>query len=153
MTANGTQTLSYLGTHLRAERRFGGDVRAITPFVDLGLTHVNVGSLFESGAAQLNERVAAYHGVFPTVTSGVRLENSKRFGATMVRGALDFSITQPRQCGYVHDGEPAGAPAGVAPFIVSNTLDRTRFGIAPSLQLTRDNKTSVRIGALYNFSS
>jgi hypothetical protein len=152
-TASGSQAISYIGTHLRAEKRFGGTLRAVTPFLDAGLTHVNVGSLFENGAGTLNENVAAYHAMYPTISSGVRLEDSGRFHGSMLHGTLDFSVTQ-----FV--GSPqsattatlAGAPSGVAPFQVTNTLDRTLFGIAPALDIARGSKTNIRIGASYNFS-
>jgi hypothetical protein len=47
----------------------------------------------------------------------------------------------------------AGAPAGVAPFVLSNTMDRTYFGLTPSLEITNNDKFGVRISGTYNFSA
>ena len=152
-TASGTQAISYIGAHLRAEKRFGTTLRAVTPFVDAGMTHVNVGALFESGAGLMNENVNAYRAVYPTITSGVRLEDSKRFRGSMLHGSLSLSLTQlvgnPQA---MTTATLQGAPAGVAPFAVTNLIDRTQFGVAPALDIVRGNKANIRIGASYNFS-
>ena len=151
--ASGSQAISYIGAHLRAEKRFGGNLRAVTPFFDAGLTRVNVGALFESGAGTMNENVAPYHAMYPTISSGVRLEDSKLFHGSMLHGTLDLSLTQlvgnPQT---MTTATLQSAPEGVAPFAVTNTLDRTQFNVGPALDITRGTKTNIRIGASYSFS-
>ncbi|HET7814145.1 MAG TPA: autotransporter outer membrane beta-barrel domain-containing protein [Candidatus Baltobacteraceae bacterium] len=152
-TATASQPVSYIGAHLRAERRFGGQLKAVTPFLEAGATSVNAGAIFEHGAGNFNEHVLGYHAIYPTIGAGVRLEDSKRFGSTTLHGALDFAVTQ--LVGNPQTSTSAtlqGARAGIAPFGVSNTLDRTFLRIGPSLELTRRNNASVRIGASYNVS-
>jgi hypothetical protein len=152
-TASGSQAISYIGTHLRAEKRFGGNLRAVTPFFDAGLTRVNVGALFESGAGTMNENVAPYHAMYPTISSGVRLEDSKLFHGSMLHGTLDLSLTQlvgnPQT---MTTATLQSAPAGIAPFAVTNRLDRTQFNVGPAIDITRGTKTNIRIGASYSFS-
>ena len=71
----------------------------------------------------------------------------------MLHGTLDLSLMQI--VGNPQASTTAvleGAPAGVAPFAVSSTLDRTQFGIGPALEISHGDKTNVRIGATYTFS-
>ncbi len=44
-------------------------------------------------------------------------------------------------------GTLAGAPAGTAPFVLSNKLDPTIFKIAPSLTIAQKNQLDLRVGA------
>ncbi|HEX8806863.1 MAG TPA: autotransporter outer membrane beta-barrel domain-containing protein, partial [Candidatus Aquilonibacter sp.] len=152
--ASGTQELSFIGTHLRADRNFGNSIDSVTPYVDFGLTQVNVGTLGESGAGVFDENVAAHHDVLPTVAVGARFERLFHRKNTQIRFALDASATQLLgNAQSLTTATLAGAPAGVAPFVLSNTMDRTYFGLAPSLEITRGDKLGVRISGSYNFSS
>jgi hypothetical protein len=152
--ATGTQELSFIGTHLRADRYFGTSVSSVTPYVDLGLTQVNVGGLDESGAGVFDENVAAHHDVLPTVAVGAQFEKLFHRKATQFRLALNASATQLLgNAQSLTTATLAGAPAGVAPFVLSNTMDRTYFGLTPSLEITNNDKFGVRISGTYNFSA
>jgi hypothetical protein len=50
-------------------------------------------------------------------------------------------------------GTFAGAAPSVAPFVLTNKLDRTQLNIAPSLTVSRPNSLDVRLGAGYAVSS
>ena len=152
--ATGTQELSFIGTHLRADRYFGNSINSVTPYLDLGLTQVNVGELDESGAGIFDENVAAHHDVLPTVAFGARFEKQFHRKATQFRLALDASATQLLgNAQSLTTATLAGAPAGVTPFVLTNTMDRTYFGLTPSLEITHNDKLGVRISGSYNFSA
>jgi hypothetical protein len=74
-------------------------------------------------------------------------------GTATLRGTLDMSVTQ--LLGNQRMFAPVtleGAPANVAPFVVTNLLDRTHFNVVPSLELSRTNKLDIRVSAGYDFS-
>ena len=152
--AGGNQSIASLGAHLRAEHRYGTTTNAATPFVDFGATTIHMGALDESGAGPFDERVAAHAQTFPTLGSGILLETAGRAGNTSLRALLSLSVTQLLgDARMIAPTTLEGAPSGVAPFLVTNALDRTRFNVSPSLALSRKNELGVRLGASYDFSS
>ena len=137
-----------------AQEVFGSLQGGITPYVDLGLTSVNVGALDESGAGAFDENVAAHRELFPTIASGLRYERIVRRGANAFHFTLDASVTQLLgNAQATTTAALAGAPAGVAPFTLSNAMDHTYFGLAPSLEVTHNDRFGIRLSATDNFSA
>jgi hypothetical protein len=50
-------------------------------------------------------------------------------------------------------GSFAGAPAGIAPFTLTNRVDRTFLKLTPSLTVSHANSLDVRVGASYAVSA
>lgn len=152
-TAHGNQHTSYVGAHLRAERAIERGATTLTPFVDVGATRVNAGALDETGAGALDVRVGAHSETFATMQTGVSLATVRHAGSTTLRPALELSVTE--LVGNARSATSAaldGAPTGVAPFVLTNTLDRTRFNLGPSLSISQKNKLDVKVGGAYQFS-
>ncbi len=102
----------------------------------------------------LDAHVAAHGQTFTTLTSGVSLQTIAHSGSTTLRPSLDLSVR--RLLGNPQSSTSAtleGAPANVAPFAVSDLVDRTVVDIAPSVQITSKNKLDLKIGAEYGFSA
>ena len=153
-TATGNQRTTYVGAHLRAERAIDLGSTSITPYVDLGATHVGTSALDDSGAGALDVHVAPHAELYTTAQTGVSLSMVKQWASTTLRPAIDLSATE--LIGNAQSGTTAsldGSPAGVAPFALSNNLDRTRFNIGPSISISRGNKLDVKIGGTYDVSA
>jgi hypothetical protein len=153
-SARGNLRSTFVAAHLRAERSIEHGTTTLRPFVDVGATRIGTGALDETGAGVLDTHVAAHGQTFTTLASGVALETVKHLGTTTLRPSLDLSVR--RLLGNAQSSTSAtleGAPASVAPFAVSNLIDRTVMDVAPSLQITSKNKLDLRVGADYGFSS
>jgi hypothetical protein len=153
-SAHGNLRSTFAAAHLRAERNIEHGTTTVRPFVDVGATRVGASALDETGAGVLDAHVAAHGQTFTTLASGVSLETVKHTGSTTLRPALDLSVR--RLLGNPQSSTSAtleGAPTTVAPFAVSNLIDRTVMDVAPSLQITSKNKLDLKIGADYGFSS
>lgn len=153
-SARGNLRSSFVAAHLRAERSIEHGTTTVRPFVDVGATRVGAGALDETGAGVLDAHVAAHGQTFTTLSSGVSLQTLAHSGSTTLRPSLDLSVR--RLLGNPESSTSAtleGAPANVAPFAVSNLVDRTVVNVAPSLQITSKNKLDLKVGAEYGFSA
>lgn len=154
ITSNGTAKLTYGGAHLRAAHAFAGRGTTFAPFVDLGVTRVKVGALAESGGGSLDANLAGRAQTFATAQSGVRVETTKWSHATAFHTSLDASVTQfLGNTQSAASGRFDGAPAGVAPFVLTDRVDRTLFRFVPSLTISQPNRIDVRLGATYEVSA
>jgi hypothetical protein len=153
-SAHGNQKTTFVAAHLRAEQGFATGSTTFKPFVDVGATRINTSGLRETGADTLDAIVAPHSESFTTVETGVSLQTQRHAGATTLRPTLEVSVTQlVGNAQSSADATLAGAPAGVAPFVLTNRLDRTRFNVAPSLEIEQRNKLDVRVGGTYRFSA
>jgi len=153
-SASGTQAMSYLSAHLRAEHSSATPDSSVTPFVDFGATRINAGALQESGAGALDEHVGAHSQTFPTIALGASFDTTRNLGTSKLRGGIDLAVTQILGAAYTSAPVTlAGAPASVAPFTITNAVGRTHFDVAPSLELSRANRLDVKVSGVYDFSS
>jgi len=153
-SARGNLRSTFVAAHLRAERSIEHGTTTLRPFVDVGATRIGSGPLDETGAGVLDTHVAAHSQTFTAVASGVSLQTVAHTGSTTLRPSLDLSVR--RLLGNPQSSTSAsldGAPADVAPFAVSNLIDRTLVNVSPSLQITSKNKLDLRVGADYGFSA
>ncbi|HEY0798910.1 MAG TPA: autotransporter outer membrane beta-barrel domain-containing protein, partial [Candidatus Baltobacteraceae bacterium] len=151
--ATGNETTTYVGAHVRAEREVHTGTMTMRPFVDLGMTRVNASALNETGADVLDAKVAAHGETFTTAQSGISLEGLWHSAAMTLQPSLDFSVTQ--LLGNAQSSTLAtlaGAPSGVAPFVLANTFDRTRFSLVPSIRIFEKNNIDLRLSGGYQFS-
>ena len=153
-TATGDQGGSFAAAHLRADRQLhSGDIR-IDPFIDAGVTRFRSGELVEREAGPYDVTVAPHQETFVTVQSGVSLQAVKPLGRTLLAAGLDLSLTQV--VGNAHGTTTAtlaGAPAGIAPFLIRSRVNRTTLNMAPSLELFQKNGLDVKVGAKVQLSS
>jgi hypothetical protein len=155
LRSSGNAHTTFGGLHVRLTRRFTRDATTtLAPFVDAGVTLVKGGALTETGAGGADAQLNAHAQTYASLESGVHLEHASWLHGTAVRPALDLSVTQLAGNRLTTvSGTLAGAPAGTAPFVLSNKLDPTILKIAPSLTIAQKNQLDFRVGASYGVSA
>jgi len=146
-STTGSEYVAYAGTHLRAEQNLAEG--SIKPFVDLGATWV-YGSGFDESANAVDANLAAHSEVYPTVQGGVSLEANRPFAGALLNASLDLSVT--RLLGSAQTTSAAslgGAPSGVAPYALSDAIERTYFKVAPALRLFGSERVNMSLGGSY----
>jgi hypothetical protein len=108
------------------------------------------GSGFDETANELATSLAAHSEVFPTVQGGVSLEANREFEGALFNASLDLSVTRLLGSAQTTSAASlAGAPSAVAPFALSDSIERTYFKVAPALRLFGNKKVTMSLGGSY----
>lgn len=128
--------------------------RYVRPALDLGIAQVTRGRFAESGAAGADLRVARDRATFVTLQPMIEIGNERKLDdGSLLRPYARFGITR-----YLTGNNRTlvatlrGAPDAVAPFVVSNRLDRTYADVSLGLDWLRKNGTVVRADYTGQFS-
>jgi Autotransporter beta-domain len=153
-TARSQQGLYFGSGYLRVARTFEFNNFYMKPGIVAGVSHVRMNGFNESGADILNLRVRQSKTTFVTLEPELEFGKEIRYGETgSSRLFVKTGVTNLiRGRNQALSASFQGAPDGIAPFTVFNSLDKNIGKISMGLEINNQSRFGIRFGYYQQFS-
>jgi uncharacterized protein YhjY with autotransporter beta-barrel domain len=154
-TVSGRQQIAFVSSHLRAGYAFVQKSWYVRPLVDLGATWTRLGDFQESGAGGAGLNVQSqnetYTSISPAIEAGgeIALANGVLVRPFATVGATHFFSGNTPQI----TAQFQGAPAGVAPFTVTGSMDRNYTDVGAGVDVLAKDGKVLRLSYVGQFGS